>query len=92
MGEEVEVVTLDPAVESTIANSFEGEEQPQRDHFTRVKVGEGVFGYISHYIIYSAKELCDKLLGRHRVAPPAVVCSPTASDNPGVNPCYRTVG
>jgi hypothetical protein len=67
VGEQGEVITFDPAVKGSVTYSFESKEQSKCHHLTWVEAGLRVFGYILHQIIYSAKQLCDKILGRHEV-------------------------
>ena len=54
-----------PAIEGAIAMSFEGKQQRQRDHFARVKGGLGMLGYVKHLVINMAKQVNDKIFGRH---------------------------
>lgn len=82
VGELAAVVTFDPSVEGTVAHSFDGEEQSQSHNLRRVETGLAVLANVCHLVVHSAEELCDKIKGRRRVPPWAVVLSTTASSNP----------
>jgi hypothetical protein len=82
VGEQVEVVTLDPAVERPVTHSFDGKQQSRCYYFRGVQSSLSVLGYLSQLIVYSAEQLCDTILSRHMVPPCAGVSSTTASENP----------
>jgi hypothetical protein len=67
-----------PAIEGTIANSFERKEQSQGDHFTGIEHCLAMFGYIDHPVIYATKQFCDKILGTHGVLLSALALTPKA--------------
>ena len=54
-------IVSQPAVEGAITPSFEGKQQSQRDHFARVKSGLGMFFYVKHLVINTAKQINDKI-------------------------------
>ncbi len=58
-------VTLEPAIEGAVADSFDGEEQRPRGDFAWMKFGLGVLFNFGHRIIYTAEQFGDKVLGGH---------------------------
>jgi len=60
MREPVPVVSLQPTVKGPIANTFEGEQNGNRDHFAGIKMGLGMLLRIRHLVIYTAKQLDGK--------------------------------
>src|SRR6476620_6941581 len=64
-----QAVTLGPAVEGSITNTLDGEQQSQCHHLTWIQTRLVVLGNVLHNVIYSAKQFDDKILGRHRASP-----------------------
>ena len=58
-------VTLQPAIERSIADTLDGKEQGKRRNFTWMKFGLRVFVRITHPVIYTAEQFGDKVFGGH---------------------------
>ena len=71
-------IPIQPAIEGTIADSFERKEQGQGDYFTGMEHCLAMFGYISHQVIYAAKQFYDKILVTHGVLLSALASTPKA--------------
>jgi hypothetical protein len=59
------VVTLQPTIESPIAHPFEGKQARNGDHFTGIESSLGMLLCILHLVIYSAKQMDDKIFDSH---------------------------
>jgi len=66
LGKQLPVVSLQPAIKGAIAHPFEGEQNGQRDHFAGIETGLGMLLRIWHLVIYTAKQVNDKMLGSHK--------------------------
>ena len=66
-GEQRQVISVQPSVKSSIAHAFDGEQQRQRHYLAWVKIGLAMFTSVKHLVIYSTKQLCDKIGRSHGV-------------------------
>ena len=67
VGEQSMVNALEPVIKHVKMASFEGEQDANRHHFTRIQAGLAMFGYVFHHIIDITKNLDDNVFGRHEV-------------------------
>jgi hypothetical protein len=70
VGEEVEVIALDPAIEISRTRAFEGEEQGEGDDLRGIKFGLGMFLKIFHFVINAAEKFYNEVGRGHGVVSP----------------------
>lgn len=66
---EVGIVALEPAVKRSEMAAFEGKENANGYHFTRIQFGLAVFAHVFHLIIDNTKNLDDNVFGCHEGSP-----------------------
>ena len=65
--EHIPMVLLQPSVEGSVADAFNGMEQADGGDLAGPKLGLGMLGQLPHAVIHLAKQLSDKISGSHAI-------------------------
>ncbi len=82
LGEERQTIAPQPAIEGTLTDAFEGEQEGEGDEFARIERRLGMLGDRRHLFVHADEETNDKLLGRHGTLLGAAASTPSASKRP----------
>jgi len=72
-GEEMAVIGRQPAIKGAITATFEGQQQPNGDNFTRMKIGQWMLFDSSEPIIDNTKHADDTVVCGHTRSPDDVI-------------------
>src|SRR6266446_1673974 len=67
VGKQRPIVARQPAIEGSVADAFEGMEEPQGDDLTGPEAGLGVFGDGAYLLVDLVEQRRDKIDGAHRL-------------------------